>query len=180
VKNHTTNGGAAVLLMDQAAAQPTLDVFRGRDPTVLAEAGVAVDVFNGSGKAGQARDVKTALTAVGFATGPAGNASSTPQTIVRYAPGSESAADLLARHLTSPVLLTVDKSLGANHLALVTGVDFSTVMQTARAPATTTTSTTAAPSDSNTTPADSVPSSTTTSTTVVGITPGEAPPGVNC
>jgi hypothetical protein len=25
-----------------------------------------------------------------------------------------------------------------------------------------------------------VPSTTTTSTTVVGITPGEAPPGINC
>ena len=179
VKNHTTAGGASVLLLDQAAAQPILDVFRGKDPAELAEGSVTVDVLNGTGTAGQARDVRTALTAVGFDVASTGNASTATQTTISYAPGSEAAADLLARHLTGPSVLVTNPKLGANHLSLVTGTDFTTVMQTART--TTTTTTTTAPSpNSASTPADSVPSSTTTSTTVVGITPGQAPPGVNC
>jgi LCP family protein required for cell wall assembly len=179
VKGHTTAGGASVLLLDQGAAQPILDVFRGREPMALAEAGVDVDVFNGSGSPGQARDVRMALTAVGFSTGTAGNASSTAETVIKYAPGSESAADLLARHLTSPAALVVDPTLAANHLSLVTGTDFTTVMQAPRAPADSTTTTTEPPAD-GATPADSAPSSTETSTTVIGKVPGEAPAGVDC
>lgn len=178
VKNHRTNGGASVLLLDQAAAQPTLDVFRGRDPAQLTEDQVSVQVFNGSGTAGQARDVRTALTAVGFAVGTAGNAPPSDLTVIQYAPGSEAAADLLARHLSSASVLFEDTTLGANQLALVTGKDFTTVMQTPRPPDTTTT--TAPSTDSEATPADTAPSTSTTSTTVVGIVPGEAPAGVNC
>jgi hypothetical protein len=179
VTNHTTNGGASVLLMDQAASQPTLDVFRGKDPAQLTEGQVFVQVFNGSGVPGQARDLRSALTAVGFPVGAAGNASATAQTVIQYPPGSAAAADLLARHLTSAAVLLEDPTLTANHLAIVTGQDFTTVMQTPR-PAVTTTTTTAPPADSGTTPADSVPESTTTSTTVVGIVPGAAPLGTAC
>jgi polyisoprenyl-teichoic acid--peptidoglycan teichoic acid transferase len=180
VKNYTTNGGASVLLMDQAAAQPVLDVFRGRDPARLTEDKVSVQVFNGSGSAGQARDVGQALTAVGFSVGAAGNAPLSDKTVIQYAPGSEAAADLLARHLTSPAVLFEDASLRANQLALVTGKDFTTVMQTPR-PAEVTTTTTAPATDSASTPADSAPtSSTVTTTTQVGVVPGEAPPGTTC
>jgi LCP family protein required for cell wall assembly len=178
VTNHTTNGGASVLLLDQAAAQPVLDVFRGVDPAQLTETQVSVQVFNGSGVAGQARDVRVALNAVGFTVGSAGNAPASDQTIIQYAPGSEAAADLLARHLSSASVLLEDPTLGANQLAIVTGKDFTTVMQTARPSVTTTT--TAPSSDSATTPADSAPATTTTSTTVVGVVPGEAPAGVAC
>jgi LCP family protein required for cell wall assembly len=176
VTNHTTNGGAAVLLLQQADAQPILDIFRGKDPGELSESAVSVNVLNGSGKAGQARDVGQALTAVGFAVGPAGNATAVPSSVIHYAPGSELAADLLARHLTSTSTEVADPTLSANHLQLVTGTDFSTVMQTPRPAASTTTTT---PSS---TPADgSVPATApATTTTVVGITPGETPPGVNC
>ncbi|HEV3227267.1 MAG TPA: LCP family protein [Acidimicrobiales bacterium] len=178
VRNYVTNGGADVLLLDQNAAQSTLDIFRGVDPGQLQAGQVTVKVLNGSGTAGQARDVRTALGAVGFALGSASNAPVAGQTTIRYAPGSEAAADLLARHLTSPSALTADPTLDANHLVLVTGADFTTVMQTPR-PAQTTTTT--APSDGSA-PADTAttPSAPTTSTTVVGITPGEAPPGVQC
>ena len=178
VTNHTTNAGASVLLLDQAAAEPTLAVFRGVDPTELTEGQVSVQVFNGSGTVGQARDVRTALEAVGFPVGSAGNGPASDQTVIQYAPGSEAAADLLARHLTSAAVLLPDPTLGANQLALVTGKDFTTVMQTPRPVNVTTTSAPAV--DSASTPADSAPSTTTTSTTLVGIVPGEAPPGVNC
>jgi LCP family protein required for cell wall assembly len=184
VTDHTTAAGAAVLLLQQAAAQPILDVFRGKDPGSISEPGVSVNVLNGSGVANQARDVGQALTAVGFAVGPAGNAGTSPTTTIKYAPGSEQAADLLARHLTAASNEVADPTLSANHLTLVTGSDFTTVMQTPRALASTTTTTTpsSVPSDgtATTTPASGATSSSTTTTTVVGITPGQAPPGVSC
>jgi LCP family protein required for cell wall assembly len=178
VTNHTTNGGASVLLLDQATAQRTLDVFRGIDPGRLTESQVSVQVFNGSGVGGQARDVRLALNAVGFTVGSAGNAPASDQTIIQYRRGSEAAADLLARHLSSASVLLEDPSLGADQLAIVTGKDFTTVMQMAR-PAVAVTTTTP-PADTGTTPADSAPATTTTSTTVVGVVPGEAPAGVAC
>ena len=176
VKSHVTNGGADVLLMDTEAAQPTLDIFRGIDPGRVREGDVKVEVFNGSGVPNQAHDIGQALTAVGFSVVHLDNFQLGDTTGIQYAPGSEQAADLLARHLTGPVQLVPDPSLDANHLLLVTGTDFTTVMQTPRPPETTTTTTAPAPADS--TPADSAPSTTTT--TEVGITPGEAPPDVNC
>jgi LCP family protein required for cell wall assembly len=181
VTDHTTAAGAAVLLLQQAQAQPILDVFRGKDPSSLSEAGVSVNVLNGSGKANQARDVGQALTAVGFSVGPAGNAGTSPTTTIKYAPGSEQAADLLARHLTASSNAVADPTLSANHLTLVTGSDFTTVMQTPRPPPSTTTTPSSVPTDdtANTPPTTATPPTSTT-TTVVGITPGQAPPGVSC
>jgi LCP family protein required for cell wall assembly len=177
VTDHVTDGGAAVLLLQQAAAQPVLDVFRGKDPSSLSEAAVAVNVMNGTGVAGQARNVGQALTAVGFSVGPAGNATVAPTTVIKYAPGSEQAADLLARHLTTAATQMADATLAANHLTLVTGTDFTTVMQTPRPPAASTTP--SVPTDGGSTPT-TAPAPSTTTTTVVGITPGQPPPGVSC
>jgi LCP family protein required for cell wall assembly len=182
VKNHVTNGGASVLLLDEAAAQPTLDIFRGKEPSEvvgLADSQVNVQVLNGSGVAGQARDVRTALSAIGFGVAAAGNAPSTASTTIRYASGSEAAAALLARHLTSGATFVEDATLSANTLVLVTGTDFTTVMQHPRPASDVSLAT---DSTSSGTPADSAPSTTssTTTTTVVGITPGETPPGVDC
>ena len=184
VTNRTTNAGASVLVLDQTAADEVLDVFRGRDPLQLSEGEVTVQVFNGSGVAGQARDVRQALKAVGFAVGTAGNAPASDATVIQYAPGSEAAADLLVRHLTSPSVLVEDETLDENQLAIVTGKDFTTVMQRPRSPQTTTT-TTEPSTGSEATPADSIPANgevetTSTSTTLVGVVPGEAPAGVAC
>ena len=41
VTNHMTNGGAAVVLLQQKQAQPVLDVFRGKDPAAWATVTVA-------------------------------------------------------------------------------------------------------------------------------------------
>jgi hypothetical protein len=163
-------------LLQQADAQPILDVFRGKDPESLAEGAVSVNVLNGTVVPGQARDVGQALTAVGFAVGQSGNATAGPTTVIKYGPGSEQAADLLARHLTTVVTPTADPSLGTNHLTLVTGTDFTTVMQTPRSP-----TATAAPLPSaGPVPTTAPAPATSTSTTVVGITPGQPPPGVSC
>jgi LCP family protein required for cell wall assembly len=176
VKNHTTSGGAAVVLLEQAEAEPILDVFRGKDPGSISERAVSINVLNGTGVAGQAKDVGQALQAVGFAVGPAGNAAAAPTTVIKYAPGSEQAADLLARHLTTVATAVADPTLEANHLTLVTGQDFTTVMQSPRPVPTTTPSSTPVDGSVPTT----APAPTTTTTTVIGITPGQAPPGVSC
>jgi LCP family protein required for cell wall assembly len=180
VTGFMTSGGASVLQLDERGAKPILNVFRGLDPSAVSESEVSVTVRNGTGLPGRAKDVKTALDAVGFTTGDTGNAATTPTTEIHYAPGSEFAADLLARHLTSPAALVADSTLGANDLRLIVGTDFTTVMQNPRAPVTTTTT---APPTTTTAPGVPQQPDTTTSgptTTVVGITPGEAPPGVAC
>lgn len=181
-KGHTTSGGASVLLLDDDDPQNrrTLNVFRGLPPDAVGEGDVTVEVRNGTGVDGQAKDVSAALGAVGFDTGDTGDAKTSATTTIRYAPGSEAAADLLGRHLTGPALLDEDDSLGTDHVVLVTGADFTTVMQQPR-PATTTTTTTTS-TVPTTTPADgsSTSAPATTTTTTVGVTPGEAPPGQEC
>src|SRR4051812_20354588 len=139
VSGFTTNAGAAVLQLDAAAAKPILNVFRGLDPSAVTEDEVSVAVRNASGVAGRAKDVMNALTAVGFLAGDTGNSAATPTSQVRFRPGSEFAADLVARHLSSPAVLTPDPALAANHILVVVGDDFTTVMQSPRAPETTTT-----------------------------------------
>jgi hypothetical protein len=180
VSGFTTNAGAAVLQLDEVGAKPILNVFRGLDPSAVSEGEVSVSVRNASGLPGRAKDVMNALTAVGFLGGDTGNAAATPTSEVRFRPGSEFAADLVARHLSTPAVLTPDTTLAANHIVVVVGDDFTTVMQTPRPPETTTTT---APPPTTAPTASSQPDTTTSAgptTTVVGITPGEAPPGVVC
>lgn len=174
-----TNGGAAVLRAMDREAEPILNIFRGLPPDAVSEAGVSVTVLNGSGVGGQASKVAAALEAVAFTVDGTGNAEmgAVTRTIVRYAPGSEKAADLVARHLTSGALLEEDESLGQNEVVLITGTDFTTVMEHP-APTTTTTTSTTTPSGGSSSTTTVPPS--TTSTSVVGITPGQPPPGVTC
>jgi LCP family protein required for cell wall assembly len=176
-----TNGGAAVLHVNEREAEPILNIFRGLPPDAVSEAGVSATVLNGSGAPGQAGKVATALEAVGFTVDGTGNAEMgvVPRTLVRYAPGSENAADLVARHLTSGALLEEDPSLGQNDVVVITGTDFTTVMEHAAPPATTTTTTSTPSSSGDSSSTTTVPPSTT-STSVVGITPGQPPVGVTC
>ena len=173
-----TSGGAAVLLLQQAEAQPILDVFRGKDPGTLSGARVSVNVLNGSGwparpvTPGRRSTCGRLRRSVRPATPPR-----RPTTVIKYAPGSEQAADLLARHLTTAATAGADPTLEANHLTLVTGTDFTTVMQTPSP---------AAPQPPRTPTCGRRPMvdprrpPDPTSTTVVGITPGQPPPGVSC
>ena len=177
-KGFRTDGGASVVrLVDP---DPILNVFRGLPPGAVSESGVTVAVRNGSGVAKQATDVTAALQAVGFEVLSPGDAGGQfAQTTIRYAPGSEMAADLVARHLTSRAVLEEDPKLPQNQVTLITGVDFTTVMVEPYPAETTTTTTapptTAAPATTDTTVAVEGPT-----TTVVGHTPGEPPPGVVC
>ncbi|MBL8778691.1 MAG: LCP family protein [Acidimicrobiales bacterium] len=171
VEDYRTDGGAAVLTLDEATSQPVLNIFRGLDPDEITEAMVTVDVVNGSGVDGQAQSVMDAMVASGFTPGAVGG-DMTPvaATEVHYAPGSERAADLVARHLTAGGVLVEDESLDPFQVSLVTGPDFTTVQQTARPPA----AATGGGAGATTT------SSSTTSTTIGHSAGDPAAEGIDC
>jgi LCP family protein required for cell wall assembly len=191
VESFRTSGGASVVRMVDEDARPILNVFRGMEPDSFQKADISVSVLNGSGVSGQARKVSEALAVVGFGTNQPGTAEGDyTRTTIVHGPGWEAAADLLARHLTSGAVVEEDESLGPGELVLITGTDFTTVMEQ---PGPTTT---APPETTTTEPADEVTTTTgsiaggittttveppeTTSTTVIGVVPGEPPPGVAC
>lgn len=175
IEDYRTPGGAAVLTLDEAASQPVLNLFRGLDPDAITEAMVTVDVVNGNGADGQAQAVSEALVASGFAAGTTDTAPAPlAVTEVHYAPGSEKAADLVARHLTAGATLVPDESLDLdpNQVVLVTGADFTTVQQAARPPAA------GATDDAG---AGTATSSTSTTSTTIGHSAGDpASDGIDC
>lgn len=207
-----TAGGASVLELDERAAQPTLNIFRGLPPGAVAETEVAVTVLNGTGAPRQAADASAALEAVGFVADQPSDAPAYARTTIRYAPGSEYAADLLRRHLSAGARYEVDEDLDVNEVVLVTGENFTTVTEDAGPPGplpetppttTTTASTNGSSGTTSTTGSggdtddedgsgvedptgaddgddDDADADGTTTTTIVGITPGEPPPGVDC
>ena len=172
-------GGADVLRLQDAAAQPTLDRFRGTDTLALRPGDVRVTVLNGSGTAGQAGQISAALTTAGFGAAGVGEADrfDVTQTRVRYVAGAEAKADLVSRYLDpAPVLEVVAGPLTAD-VEVVTGTQPTQVRATPRpaGPTTSTTSTT-----TTTLPGSATTStSSTTSTSVVGFVPA-VPPGVHC
>jgi LCP family protein required for cell wall assembly len=181
-----TSGGAAVLRIDDARARPIFNIFRGVSPDSFVASDITVSVLNGSGVPGQAGAVRDALGVVGFMTGrPATADGDYARTTIYYHPDWAGSADLLARHLTSGADLVPDPSLGPAELVLVTGTDFTTVMDR---PAADLPTTTTAPTGSSSSTSDPVATTTTTalpaapptSTTVIGIVPGDPPPGVAC
>ncbi|MGH9242848.1 MAG: LCP family protein [Acidimicrobiales bacterium] len=180
-----TRAGAAVLRIDEAAARPVFNVFRGLDPNSFRPGDVTVTVLNGSGVSGEAGQVRDALDIVGFMTAEPSTADEGfAQTTIFYNPEWASAADLLARHLTSGAVLQPDPSLAPGELTLVTGTDFTTVMDQPRAESSAAATTTTAPPDETTStdvPTETPPAAPgATSTTAPGIAPGDPPPGVTC
>ncbi len=185
----TTNGGAAVLRMLEAPAQPVLDVFRGdenerTDPTdpdepteTVVPADASLVILNGSGVQGQAGDARELFERAGFEVTEVGDVfrpegENLEVTVIHHAPGDESTASLVLRHLTGGGQIEVDSSLSAGELVVETGIDYTTVRsEPGPLPSTSTTSTTVAPSTT---------SSITTTTLPVGKTPGEPPDGVEC
>ena len=189
VEEFQTSGGASVVRLDEEAARPVLNVFRGLEPESFRVADVSVSVLNGSGVAGQAGDVRDALDIVGFATTePATAQDDYTRTTIYHPAGWAAAAELLARHLTSGAQLEEDASLGPGELILVTGTDFTTVTERPIPPTTDPATTTTEVDDDVTTTTGSIAGESTattlvpatTSTTVIGVLPGEPPPGVAC
>jgi LCP family protein required for cell wall assembly len=182
---HTTDGGAAVVLLDQAAAQPVLDIFRGNaaaapvttttapPPT---ESAVTVHVYNGTDVEGEARRVNFVLTSDGDFVGGAVDTTTKPvqRTFIAYPKDSRAMAELVARWLSPEVDLREDEDLPPAAVAIVLGNDFERVAEPDDLPEAPTT-TEAPPAD---TAATSVPPTTTT--TQPGWTPGQAPEGISC
>jgi len=181
VYSYTTNGGAEVLKMDESAAQPVLDIFRagtaGTD-TTTPQMKVALTVSNGSRTKNQATDVSSRLSSLGYTTSIAADTSKLQtKTVVRYAPGMRAQADQVARQLSAGAELQEDASLKSAKVkvALVTGSDFTGVLDEA-APATTTT--TVAGSTSTSDPVTTVDPSEVTA--AVGYVNFEPPAGTTC
>ncbi len=175
-----TVGGASILRLRDEEAQPTLDRFRGTDAAELRPADVRVLVLNGSGITGQAGAASNDLSAVGFGSVGAGEAEhfDFTETVVRYTPGGEAKADLVARHLEPGARLEqVPGPIGAD-VVVITGSQYTGVRATPLPPGPSTTATTTT-APSTTTTIGGTATSSTTSTTVVGMVP-EAPPGVDC
>ena len=170
VYSYRTSGGASVLGLEEAEAQPILNIFRGLPVDALSPVQVEhVTVLNGTGETGQAGLVADALAEVGFGTEGVGDveAGLLDRTRIRFAPGAEAHADLLERHLTAGADLYLDPSLDEGEVVLETGSDLTTISRrprppVERGPATTTTTEAAAASTDSTTPTTETSQTTTT------------------
>src|SRR5690606_33287044 len=130
---------SAVLRLEEAEAQPSLNVFRGLPPGTLAPVHVdAVTVLNGTGAEGHAALVADALEQVGFGVVGTGNVEGTGEdaplarTTIRHHPDALHEADLLERHLTAGADLVVDRSLEPGEVVLEIGTDLTTIGRNAR------------------------------------------------
>lgn len=185
----TTPDGAEVLRLLDEDARPALDVFRGiaqgPAPVALTPQRVAVRVLNGTGIQGQAGEAADRLRRYGFTVGEVGDAGlDAPRTTVHYAPGMKDAADLVVATLRSSAELVEDQSAGTN-VVLVTGPDFAGVNLAEAVPLAKPGidgTPTSAAADVAATEAQIVPVTTSgpATTEIVGIVPGQAPPGVSC
>ena len=188
----TYRGGAAVLDLQAGGAEPILAKFRGTGEATaeggVSPATVAVQVINGSGTQDQASDASSILTTAGFKMTPPTSSSNVEQTEVRYSPGMEAQATLVARHLFANVVFVPDEDV--SEITVVTGPDFQAALIEARPEADvsgpTTTTTTTAPT-TTVIAGDTIPGTSgstadpaadvTTTTEVTGFVPGAAPAG---
>ena len=201
VEPFTTDGGAAVLEWQELPSQEILNVFRGLPPGTIDPALVSVSVWNGSGVPGQAGEAKAGLERSGFDVVEIDDAPAVVDaTVVRYAPGMESIAILVARYLEHGATLEEDDSLEAEEVVVVTGPEFGDVLAEpldevatppttaaespstgegdATSPETTSPEATTSPETTSrvTTTGDDEPSSTTTTTEAAGLVPAEVAP----
>jgi LCP family protein required for cell wall assembly len=99
-------GGADILRLLEAEAEPTLALFRGTapaDPTELSPAMIPLTVLNGTGEPGEASNASDALGSVGFSIVSWGDDPlfGLQRTTVRYPAGQRAAAEYVARWLVS-------------------------------------------------------------------------------
>jgi LCP family protein required for cell wall assembly len=189
------NGGGpgAVRISDERAAERIFNLFRGLPRGAVTPDLIAVEVLNGTGAPNQAADVTAAFRSIGFTVGSPGDADQqpVPRTTVRYAPGDETSAVRVARHISGGARFEPTAFLSRGEVVVVTGLDFTTIHEQpapdgaiqvpAATPTPTTGSATSAPTES-TASASSTTSSTVppTTTTTVGVAIGLPPEGEDC
>ena len=201
----TTDGGAQIVEVDRAEAEPVLDLFRpgapsgneqptrgettlpaptdtatasSSSPPTVTPGEVTVSVLNSSGKSGLAVEVANDLVAVGFEVDSFGNGdelghADEAKTVIRYSPGADLEARLVAAQVSETTELEKDTSLPDGGVALYLGADFTGIRPVADAETTTTvdgSATTGAEAEA-TIPQPADP---------VGIVPGDPPPGRSC
>ncbi|HEX6421388.1 MAG TPA: LCP family protein [Acidimicrobiales bacterium] len=124
------------LLLDEAAAEPSLNVFRGLAPGEIRPGLINVTVLNGTVadeaqlKEGLATDVSGALQRVGFDMRTPSDADEFyAQTTIQHAPGQSAYAERVSRHITSetPIPTVENPDLAPGEVTLIAGADFTTV-----------------------------------------------------
>jgi LCP family protein required for cell wall assembly len=129
----TTIQGNDVLMLKQPDAQQTINAFLGigqpstvspsTAPSNVRPADVRVNVLNGSGRSGEAGQARSALQIQGFDVGTASSANNFNYTrsVVRYAPGAEAKAQLVASTVKGGALVQPDSSVQGADVVLITG-----------------------------------------------------------
>ncbi len=179
---HRTDGGASVVLVDDAAAVGVLDLFSGRAAEKAQEAPtttvppeeITVDVYNATTVAGLAGSTSSTLAAWGFTAGEVADETSPGRSIIRHAPGSEAVAELVANLMSPAPDLVSDATLEEYHVQVVLDDGKVTVVEVPDV------------SGADDGPAGGSGSATTASEgpdaseQIVGIAPGDPPPGITC
>jgi LCP family protein required for cell wall assembly len=168
-----------VRMVDNDANQTRLNIFRGvagPDAGVGAAdaASVGITTLNGTGTTGQATEVATGLSGLGFDTSPGtGDAErfDFAQTVIRYKAGDEAYAQFVASQLVAGAQLEQVADTGTADVQVITGLDYTGLAPTLVPPATT------VPPPSTPTPSTTLPDLPTT--TVLGEVP-QAPEGESC
>ena len=101
-------GGASVIDMDEAAAEPIFESFRDgsvlqQESTTLRPEDVSLEVHNGAGVPGLAQTAADALTEQGFTVTRVDNAEERGTSVVHYTNGNRAEAEVVAAKLPRPV-----------------------------------------------------------------------------
>ncbi|MEN3313988.1 MAG: hypothetical protein V7605_222 [Acidimicrobiaceae bacterium] len=158
--NGTYVGDMAVLMLDKAAAQSSLDILNGKMPeppppapdapapgaaTTVVPVKASIEVLNGTGAKGAAAGAAGQLKGAGFTVNGTGDAfASLPRTVIRYGTGQQAQAEALAGVFKTTPELTADPKVKADNLVVAVGADYNGLrdgVSAGAATATTTTST---------------------------------------
>lgn len=166
----TTNGGAAVLRLDQSGAQPIFDLFQGKSESQLDPSAVTLSVRNGSGVTGAAAKAQGSLQTLGFLVTGADTGQVTSHSRIEYASDAQDQANLVARHVKGGAEMTEDSTLPSGTVRLVMGKDFGGIIDDSGALLGAT----------GTSGKSTATTAAATTTEPVGVVPGQPPDGVTC
>lgn len=123
------------LWLDELAAQPVLNVFRGAPLDEVHPSFIELSVLNGTGGDHEATNVAGALQEVGFKIVEVGDTEEQPErTTIHHAPGEAGLATRVARHLEGGAIVQEDAELRKGRLQLVTGPGLEAIYKMPMAP----------------------------------------------